>query len=1008
SGSKEPVSEYKEPVSVAEPKEPVSVAEPKEPVSAAEYKESVLEYKEPLSISEYNESGNVLYAFVSDRGSLSYKGNGWKLLIKFPMNTAFAPVREIARKFVMFTTAIMFIIAILFYFIGRQLSRPIGLLTTAVKNIGTGDLSAKIEVTTQDEIGILGNAFNRMIEEIQRARTTMEEAKEYTENIIRSMTDILIVMSPDGDIQKINPAGARLLGYKESELVGQPAGYIFEYNPFKDEMLEELMKKGSITNMEMDYRDVDGRKIPMILSISSMKDNDDNLQAIVTVARDVTERRQAQIREQELAISRNTEALLKSHQKLLEEQIKERTKDLKLMAEKAEALSHAKGEFLANMSHEIRTPLNGILGMSELLLDTELDGNQKNFLYTISKESNALLNIINDILDFSKIEAGKLEIEEISFNLRALLDDVSDALAYRAAKKGIELISFISPDVPSNLIGDPGRLRQIFMNLGGNSIKFTNKGEIFIKGELQQLAENSVTIRFLVRDTGIGIPKEKQAVIFEEFAQADGSTTREYGGTGLGVTISKQLAHLMGGDIGLESESGRGSTFWFTAVFAIQHEQKEVSQKEIVDLSGLRVLVVDDNKTNRAVQMEYLQSWGCLPHEVSGGKEGLLFLMKSFFSSITYDLILSDAQMPDMDGFQFARELRMVEPLKKIPILILTSMGRLGDSKTCKEIGVNGYMIKPVKRDYLRRAIEKVLGFARDDDTISSGQLVTRHTLSDEQRDNFQILLVEDYPTNQDVAMLILTQAGYHVDLAENGQEAVNVYKSRVYDLILMDIQMPVKDGYEATREIRKIEASLKEKTDDFKNTPIIAMTAHALEGYRERCLEAGMDDYLTKPLKRKTLLNMVNKWVRLKNREDDNRLSQSCLNKISGDSEQLPEDELPINYEQALEEFGDNRDFLDNALQRFPEMVRNQLIQMRDALTNADAETIAKEAHKIKGGAANLTASRLSSASAQLEQAAREKKLDESEKLIDLVEKELICLEEYISLDKSIGNNEK
>ncbi|MBF0204375.1 MAG: response regulator [Desulfamplus sp.] len=1023
------------------------------------------------------------------------------------------------KTLIISTVIALFLSIVLGLTLSYNISHPIIKLTEITTRIQKGEKNIKADISSKDEIGVLADNFNQMTIYMENYATTLENyavelenysaemisMKNFIENILNSMVDMLVVMNPDTSIKKVNKSTLDSLGYEEHELIGKPISMLIKDEDENENQDGNEDEKNLIKHIEMTWLTKTGKTIPVLFSGSVIKNEiGRSNQGIVCIAHDITRRKQAEIE-------------LKNHQKLLETKIEERTKDLKLMAKKAESLSHAKSEFLANMSHEIRTPLNGILGMSELLMDTVLDETQKNFLYTVTKESNALLNIINDILDFSKIEAGKLEIEKIPFNLRVLLEDVSDSLAYRAEKRGLELMSFISPEVPSNLVGDPGRLRQILMNIGGNAIKFTNKGEVFIKGELvkgkgfngelnkeelvkekgfdgelnkielnkeelvkekgfneelnkeelvqselEESCENIVYIRFSVKDTGIGIPKDKQSLVFESFSQADSSTTRQYGGTGLGTTISKQLTELMGGELGLESEEGKGSTFWFAVPLRLQPEQKDIPENKSVDLTDLKVLVVDDNQTNRNIQMEYLASWGCVPYQASGGEDALILLMKSLLSSTFFDLILSDAQMPDMDGFEFVKELKMVDSLKTIPVLMLTSMGIIGDAKTCKQIGINGYLPKPVKRDHLRRAIEKVLGLSREEgNDTTARQLITRHFLADEQRENIRILLVEDYPTNQDLAMLILTQAGFKVDLAKNGQEAVNAYKEKMYNLVLMDIQMPVKDGYQATREIREIEAALKKEGHIMSNTPIIAMTAHALDEYVERCVQVGMNDYLTKPLKRKKLLEMVDKWSWVKNEDGttfENKEAYEYRNtfeeqgvirdkntfedkdsigdknafeeKNSIGESNTPEDfqsnkenaDTPINYEQILEEFGGNKIFVNKALDNFPKLVKKQLAILRKALSNGDTTLIANEAHKIKGGAANLTAMRLFAAAELLEQVVSEdtlektdslekvKRLEKAEPLekadrlekagglIDLIEKELKYLEDFIT----------
>jgi signal transduction histidine kinase len=561
----------------------------------------------------------------------------------------------------------------------------------------------------------------------------------------------------------------------------------------------------------------------------------------------------------------------------LEQEVKERTRELvashaKLekakknaenMARKAESASLAKSTFLANMSHEIRTPMNGITGMAGLLESTRLAPEQREYVHTIQSSADALLTIINDILDFSKIEAGKLEFERLDFNLQSTIEDVAEMLAVKVKEKGLEFGTIIHPSVPRYLKGDPGRLRQILVNLCNNAIKFTEQGEVVIRTFLDQETDTHAVLRFSVADTGIGIPENRRNCLFKSFSQVDASTTRVYGGTGLGLAISKQLVEMMHGEIGVDSQAGQGSTFWFTAKF----EKQTAPDKVIVipaDLKGKRVLVVDDNSVNREIFCTYLKSWKCRYQSATGAPEALSLMYKAVKSGTPFDVAIIDHMMPDMGGEELALSIRANPDLNATRLIMATSRGMRGDAAKARKLGYAAYLIKPVKYKPLYETILAVCGrAAAPQQGGSDDELITRHSLKEIQTIKARILVVEDNIVNQKVALKILEKFGYRAEFAANGQEAVASYKAIPYDIILMDVQMPVLDGIGATKKIRALEKELPpEQRTNRDRMVIIAMTANAMKGDRERCLEAGMDDYLVKPVNPEELKAKLVKWL--------------------------------------------------------------------------------------------------------------------------------------------------
>ncbi len=810
----------------------------------------------------------------------------------------------------------------------------------------------EMEIST---LGIVASAIGIEEERLQILRTLTESEERYRA-FANHVPLHLAVMDSEGRFTLWNRYSEIMFGYTAEEAVGRlNLRDLLSSREEADQVMEDASALG-IHDRETVMRRRDGIQFPAHLVVVSRRHSTIAKAAFFVFAEDITERKQA---EEELRKAKND---AEAANKDLEAAIERANR----LAFDADMANRAKSQFLATMSHEIRTPMNAIIGMTGLLLDTKLDAEQREFLEIVRSAADSLLALINDILDFSKVEAGRLDLETLDFDLRATIEDTMDMLAIKAHEKGLEFACLIHHDVPALLRGDPGRIRQILINLCNNAIKFTREGEVLVRVTVVAETESQATLRVAVTDTGIGIPQDRMDKLFQLFSQLDASTTRKYGGTGLGLAISKKLVELMGGKIGVESKEGEGSTFWFTIVLEKQPAGARLPVRDNSALAGQRILIVDDNATNRLVFREQLRSYGCMPDEAAGGKEALAKLEEAAARHAPYAAVLVDLLMPDMDGIELGRTIKAIPALANTLLIMVTSRGQRGDAKASKNIGFAGFLTKPVRTEHLRDCLAMVLNRGAEPAISGDAPIITRHLVSEERR-RIRILLAEDNVTNQKVALRILEKRGYRADTVADGKEAVAAYASAPYDIILMDVEMPEMDGFEATAVIRKREEATG------RHTPIIAMTAHALTGQREKCLDAGMDDYVAKPVRPEELFAAIDRQMAAAH-------SAGALASDASASVQTGDERPPIFDVVGLDiRMGGDQALIKEIVEVFLNDFPDQMARFLQALQDKDQALAHRQVHSIRGAAASVGAERLRALALQAEDGVRAGVFDET-----------------------------
>jgi PAS domain S-box-containing protein len=805
-------------------------------------------------------------------------------------------------------------------------------------------------------------AYERLVQVEQALRKSEKRYRDLVENSL----GLICTHDLTGRLLTVNPAIARSLGYYADELVGRNLSEFVapSVKKYFHHYLEQIRLQQQISGLIILLRR-DGQE--RVWQYQNLRQDEGETPYVLSHAQDITE-------------------------------LKQLESDLIAAREAAISASQTKSAFLANMSHEIRTPMNGIIGMSGLLLKTDLNADQHKMAETVQESANALLTIINDILDFSKIESGKLILENIAFEIRAVVESVVELLADGAQKKHIELASFIHKDVPETLRGDPTRLRQILTNLVGNAIKFTNVGEVVVSVTQEGASNQQINLRFSVTDTGIGIAKDAQQNLFQAFSQADTSTTRRYGGTGLGLAISRQLVELMNGTIGVESVEGKGSSFWFNAPFEISLDESSKATAKNFSDDNSRVLIVDDNATHRTILAHYIEAEGRRYGSAENGDKALQMLREAAESEDAFDLAIIDLQMPDMGGLMLAKKIKADALLASTRLILMTSIGRRETEKARKKINVEAFISKPIKQAELRNCIAAVGSGSASRITqgnedapkkASTKKSAAFALANDTAKKQTRILVAEDNPVNREVAVLQLQSFGYSVDTVANGLQAITALSKTDYDLVLMDCQMPEMDGYEATAEIRRREGA---KT----HTIIIALTANALQGDAEKCLAAGMDDYLSKPIYPEQLHAILEKWSGKKKTPQKEFAAETVeANKLSNALDRT----VLAKLRKALG--GKSKDFIGSLIDLFIADAQPRLEALREAIAQGDAQALRLVAHALKGSCANMGAQRMAGLCEILEEKALANSLAGASTILEHLEAEFAAVKEALEVER-------